>query len=227
MLDALDFFTASLTVTELAAEFHRANSEITWGITLVLMLRSAGAILFGLCSDRFGRKWPFVANLVLFSVLELGTGFCRTYSQFLACRALFGIAMGGIYGNAAAMALEDVPLEARGLMSGAYQAGYPIGYLFTTVFSRALVNTTPQTWRSLFWFTAGLPIPVIIWRLLLPETMAYRERELMRASATATTASFFKEGAYAIKNHWLTLTYLVLLMAGCNYMASPLPLYIL
>ena len=50
--DAFDFFTVSLTVEELAEEFSTpekeyANSYITWGITLVLMLRSVGSIIFG------------------------------------------------------------------------------------------------------------------------------------------------------------------------------------
>ena len=50
--DAFDFFTVSLTVEELAAEFSTPekeykNSDITWGITLVLMLRSVGSIIFG------------------------------------------------------------------------------------------------------------------------------------------------------------------------------------
>jgi SHS family lactate transporter-like MFS transporter len=40
--DAFDFFTVSLTVTDLAKTFDRENSDITWGITLVLMLRSVG-----------------------------------------------------------------------------------------------------------------------------------------------------------------------------------------
>jgi SHS family lactate transporter-like MFS transporter len=97
--DAFDFFTVSLTVPELAEEFGKTNTDITWGITLVLMLRSVGAIIFGIAADRWGRKWPFVVNNILFIILELGTGFCYTYSQFLACRALFGIAMGGLYGN--------------------------------------------------------------------------------------------------------------------------------
>lgn len=66
------------------------------------MLRSVGSIIFGLAADRYGRKWPFIVNNLLFIVLELGTGFCSTYNQFLAVRALFGIAMGGLYGNAAA-----------------------------------------------------------------------------------------------------------------------------
>ena len=46
--DAFDFFTVSLTVTELAEEFDKANSQITWGITLVLMFRSVGAVIFGM-----------------------------------------------------------------------------------------------------------------------------------------------------------------------------------
>lgn len=116
--DSFDFFTVTLTVTDIAKTFNRSNSDITWGITLVLMLRAVGAISFGIVSDRWGRKWPFVMNNLLFIALELGTGFCQTYEQFLAVRALFGIAMGGLYGNATATALEDCPDAARGIISG-------------------------------------------------------------------------------------------------------------
>lgn len=45
--DAFDFFTVSLTVEELAEEFDKKPSQITWGITLVLMFRSVGAVVFG------------------------------------------------------------------------------------------------------------------------------------------------------------------------------------
>jgi SHS family lactate transporter-like MFS transporter len=65
---------------------------------------------YRIASDRYGRKWPFIVNNVLFIILELGTGFAQTYEQFLGVRALFGIAMGGLYGNAAATALEDCPM---------------------------------------------------------------------------------------------------------------------
>lgn len=50
--DAFDFFTVSLTVSDLAAQFDKSKKDITWGITLVLMFRSVGAITFGLASDR-------------------------------------------------------------------------------------------------------------------------------------------------------------------------------
>ena len=65
------------------------------GLTVTLMLRSVGALIFGTVSDRYGRKWPMIINLTLFIFLELASGFCNTLSQFLAVRSLYGIAMGG------------------------------------------------------------------------------------------------------------------------------------
>ncbi|KAI1026571.1 hypothetical protein LB505_000648 [Fusarium chuoi] len=69
--DAFDFFSVSLTVTSLSKTFDKSKTDITWGITLVLMFRSVGSIAFGIASDRYGRKWPFVVNNLLFIVLEL------------------------------------------------------------------------------------------------------------------------------------------------------------
>ncbi|KAF4217023.1 hypothetical protein CNMCM8980_003990 [Aspergillus fumigatiaffinis] len=218
--DAFDFFTVSLTTSQLAKEFDKSISDITWGITLVLMLRSVGAITFGIAADRWGRKWPFVVNNILFIVLELGTAFCQTYKQFLACRALFGIAMGGLYGNAAATALEDCPMEARGIVSGLLQQGYAFGYLLATAFARALVDTTPHGWRPFYWFAACPPVLIIAFRLCLPETEAFRQRQAIRAEVRGgVTSTFFEEGKVALKRHWLLLVYLVLLMAGFNFMS--------
>lgn len=211
-----------MTTTEIAKSFNRSVTDITWGITLVLMLRSVGSIIFGIASDRWGRKWPFIVNNILFIVLELATGFCKDYSSFLAVRALFGIAMGGMVGNAYATALEDCPVEARGIMSGLLQEGYAFGYLLAVAFARALVDTTPHGWRPLYWFGACPPVLIIIFRLFLPETRAFRQRQETRQEIRGGIAgSFISEGKVALKRHWLILIYLVLLMAGFNFMVSP------
>ena len=55
--DAFDFFTVSLTVSQLAHQFGKSTTDITWGITLVLMFRSVGSTIFGIAADRYGRKW--------------------------------------------------------------------------------------------------------------------------------------------------------------------------
>ncbi len=127
--------------------------------------------------------------------------------------------MGGLYGNAAATALEDCPEAARGLISGMLQQGYAFGYLLATVFSRGLVDTTPHGWRPLFWFGACPPVLIIIFRLCLPETKSYQEREAVRHEKGDLTGTFLAEGRIVLKRHWALLTYLVLLMAGFNFMA--------
>ncbi|KAI1173228.1 major facilitator superfamily domain-containing protein [Nemania sp. FL0916] len=217
--DAFDFFTVSLTTTQLATTFGKDVTDISWGITLVLMLRSVGSIIFGIAADRYGRKWPFIVNNLLFIVLELATGFTQTYSQFLAARALFGIAMGGLYGNAAATALEDIPDEARGLLSGMLQQGYATGYLLAVVFARGLVDTTPHGWRPLYWFGAVPPVIFIIFRYFMPETNTYIAHQELRRANGSIGKTFIQEGRVALKRHWLILIYLVLLMAGFNFMS--------
>lgn len=183
------------------------------------MFRSVGSTIFGIAADRYGRKWPFIVNNILFIVLELGTGFTQTYPQFLAVRALFGIAMGGLYGNAAATALEDCPDAARGLISGMLQQGYAFGYLLAVVFARGLVNTTSHGWRPLFWFGACPPVIFIICRFFLPETNTYLERQAVREGSDNVGKTFLREGRVALKKHWALLAWMVLLMAGFNFMS--------
>jgi SHS family lactate transporter-like MFS transporter len=127
--------------------------------------------------------------------------------------------MGGLYGNAAATALEDCPEAARGIISGMLQQGYAFGYLLATAFSRGLVNTTSHGWRPLFWFGACPPVLIIIFRLCLPETHTFRARQALRAQQGSLAGTFLSEGRVALKRHWLLLIYLVLLMAGFNFMS--------
>jgi MFS transporter, SHS family, lactate transporter len=161
-----------------------------------------------------------VCDLSLLIILELATGFCQTYAQFLAVRALFGIAMGGIYGNAAATAIEDCYEEARGLLSGIFQSGYAVGYLLAVVFWEASEGTQ-YGWRSLFWLSAAIPVLLIIVRVPLPETKAYQDRIHYRGER-AGMRSVVAEAKVAMRRHWLLLIYLVLLAAGFSFMVSVL-----
>jgi SHS family lactate transporter-like MFS transporter len=88
-------------MSELAAQFGKTTAQIAEAITLTLLFRSLGAVIFGIAADRYGRKWTLVINLILICVFEIGSGLCNTYEQFLGVRAMFGIVMGGIWGQAA------------------------------------------------------------------------------------------------------------------------------
>ncbi|KDQ51274.1 hypothetical protein JAAARDRAFT_536713 [Jaapia argillacea MUCL 33604] len=223
--DAIDFFSVSLSVTRLQEQFGKSTHAITTSITLTLLFRSLGAVIFGIISDRFGRKWPLVINLLIVSVLELGSGFVNTFNEFLAVRSLFGIGMGGIWGLAASTALENLPVEARGLASGVLQQGYAVGYLLAAVIYLYLVPETPQTWRSLFWCASGISAFAACIRACLPESAVFlRAKEIERAkginrSAKRKTQIFFHETKEMLKTHWLLCIYAVLLMTGFNFLS--------
>ena len=54
---------------------------------------------------------------------------------------------------------------------------------------------------------------------MLPETKAYIERTKVRDASGGKGRTFIVEGKVALKRHWLLLIYLVLLMAGFNFMS--------
>ncbi|KAF9648136.1 MFS general substrate transporter [Thelephora ganbajun] len=221
--DAIDFFTVSLTLVNLQKQFNRSTHDLTTSITLTLLFRSAGAVIFGLLSDRFGRKWPLVVNLLLVAVLSLGSGFVHTFQQFLAVRSLFGIGMGGVWGLASATALENLPVEARGLASGILQQGYAVGYLIAAVVNLYLVPHT--TWRALFWTGAGVSAFAAVLRALLPESQVFlRARQEQKENGLgkptqSKTRIFFHEIKQMLLNHWLLAIYAVLLMSGFNFLS--------
>lgn len=229
--DALDYFSVSLNLHAIAESLDRSVSDLSWSITLVLMLRSVGALIFGALGDRYGRRWPLIINLAVLSVLQIGTGFVKNYQAFLGVRALFGCFMGGIFGNAAAFALDDCPAKARGTISGIFQQGYAFGYLLAVVFTRAIVDNSPKGWRAIFWFSSGPPVIMIAFLYYLNETdvaqqniarLKFKQQQDLDNGITHSKRDFFKLGANAkdaFRRYWLIMIYLVLAMAGFNFMS--------
>lgn len=199
-----------------------------------MLFRSLGAVIFGVLADRFGRKWTLVGNLVLICVFELATGFVNDFQAFLAVRALFGIAMGGIWGQSAATALENVPVQARGLLSGIVsvswllnnlhflisqlQQGYACGYLLAAVINLTVVQSSPYGWRSLYFIGAGFSLAAAIVRACLPESrqflLAREEAKERHQTSGQATKSFFREIGAMLKSNWIRCIWGICMMTG-------------
>ncbi|KAG5422330.1 JEN1 [Candida metapsilosis] len=222
-LDSMDFFCVSVSASEIAATLKVSVTDITWGVTLVLMLRSVGAIIFGIAADKFGRKWCYITICTLFIVVEIGTGFVQTYKQFLGVRAVFGILMGAMYPIAMVTAIEGQPTVARSVLSGLFLPGYSFGYILAMVFYRAFSGTYKEGegWRSLFWFSAGLSVLLITWRFMIPESpdfiklkekkRRYNEKNRVKHKLIDTSV------LQTLKTEWLLFIYLIFLYSGWNF----------
>jgi len=154
-LDAFDFFLLTFCLTTIAASFHTSRKEIEEAIFWTLAMRPVGAFLFGAMAEKLGRRPTLILNVVTFSAFELASALAPTLHTFLVCRALFGIAMGGVWGVGAALVLESLPAKNRGFFSGLLQEGYVCGnllaaLLFATLFPHLHGTGMLANWRVLF-----------------------------------------------------------------------------
>ncbi|KAI1074848.1 carboxylic acid transport protein [Whalleya microplaca] len=212
--DAFDFHALSIQTFKLSKYYDRSKTDITTAITLTLLLRSIGAAIFGLLGDRFGRKWPMVANMLILGLLQIATIYSATFQQFLAVRSLFGLFMGGVYGNAVAMALENCPTEARGLMSGIMQQGYSLGYVLAACANLG-VGAGIETWKTVFWVAAALSIGAGLLRCCFPESKQFREAKAVGHHITAS--DFWNETKAMLRKEWRMCVYCTILMTWFNY----------
>jgi len=205
-LDAFDYFLMVFVLKDIEKEFH-ASPEAGAGLLFVtLACRPIGALLFGLAADRYGRRLPLMVDVVLYSVLELASGFAPSLTALLVLRALFGVAMGGEWGLGASLALESAPAESRGLLSGILQQGYPVGYLLGAV---VYPFVEPNLgWRWMF-FVGVLPALLSLFiRSKVQESPVWERRERERLDWGAM-----------LRQHGGTFAYLVILMAAFNFMS--------
>jgi len=209
-LDALDFFFLTFVFAPVAHDFGRTIPQVTFAITITLMMRPLGAFIFGWLGDRFGRRVPLMIDIVFYSVIELLTAFAPNFGTFLLLRALFGIGMGGEWGLGASLAMESLPTPARGLFSGILQQGYAFGYLLAALVYWIVFPIFG--WRGLF-VAGALPALLVIYiRAHVPESPVW---ERNRASGRRMK---FDPRRFA-KKHGALLVYAALLMTAFNYMS--------
>src|SRR5213593_159377 len=208
-LDALDFFLVTFVLIPIGHDFGQTIPKVAFAITLTLMMRPVGALIFGLLGDKFGRRIPLMADIIFYSVMELCTAFAPNFTIFLILRALFGIGMGGEWGLGASLAMESLPTQTRGLFSGILQQGYAVGYLLA-----ALVYwiVFPHFgWRGSF-IAGALPAFLVIYiRARVPESPVW-QRDRVRQRPRLELSIF-------VRQHGALFIYAALLMTAFNYMS--------
>ncbi len=208
-LDAFDFFLLTFVIVPMAHNFGTSIAHLSYAITLTLAMRPVGAFLFGLLGDRFGRRLPLMIDIIFYSIMELLTAFAPNYTVLLIFRALYGIGMGGEWGLGASLAMESLPVHARGLFSGILQQGYAFGYLLAAVVYWLVFPFFG--WRGLF-VAGALPALLVLYiRARVPESPTWLRQK--------ATVDFWPKLAAIFQKHWLLFIYTILLMTAFNAMS--------
>jgi SHS family lactate transporter-like MFS transporter len=206
-LDAFDFFVVVMTLTAIGKEFGRSDTDMAKSITLTLMFRPVGALIFGLLADRYGRRLPLMLDLLFYSLVEVLSGFATSYWSFMVLRALFGIGMGGEWGVGASLVMEKVPVRLRGVLSGLLQQGYAAGSLLAAL---CYLFVFPHWgWRPMF-FIGGLPA-----LLALYVRFQVKESEVWQRTRHHDWSGLGR----AIVSYWKLFFYIWLLMTMMNFVS--------
>jgi MFS family permease len=156
---------------------------------LAFFARPVGAIVFGHYGDRIGRKSTLVASLMLMGASTLLIAFLPTYAMvgwvapLLLCVLRFGqgFGLGGEWGGAALLAVENAPPGWKSRFGMFPQLGAPVGFVAANGLFLLLglglsdAEFTSWGWRIPFLFSALL-VGLGLWvRLKIGETPDFQE----------------------------------------------------
>lgn len=213
-MDAFDYFLVVLVYADIATTFHHTKTDVAFLTTATLAMRPVGALLFGLWADRVGRRVPLMVDVSFYSVIGFLCAFAPNFTVLVILRLLYGIGMGGEWGLGAALSMEKVPAERRGVFSGLLQEGYAFGYLLASVAALVVMNWLGLSWRWLFGLSIIPALISLIIRYRVKESEVWEAaQDSMRLTKTRIRDVL---GNPAIVRRFV---YLVLLMTAFNWMS--------
>jgi len=162
-------------------------SLATFGIAFIA--RPFGSALFGHFGDRVGRKTTLVAALLTMGLSTFAIGVLPTYATIgvaaplllALCRFGQGLGLGGEWGGAVLLAVENAPPGKRAWYGMFPQLGAPIGFLISGGVFLTLTKWLTDArffafgWRIPFIASSALVLVGLYVRLAITETPVFRD----------------------------------------------------
>jgi len=154
---------------------------------LAFVARPIGSAIFGHFGDRIGRKATLVAALLTMGLSTVVIGLLPTYARIglmapallALCRLGQGLGLGGEWGGAVLLAIENAPTGKRAWYGMFPQLGAPLGFLIATSLFVWLDHRMSDAaffawgWRVPFIASSVLVVVGLWMRLRLTETPAF------------------------------------------------------
>jgi EmrB/QacA subfamily drug resistance transporter len=179
----LAMFMGSLDQTIVGTAMPRIVSDLggfrqyTW-ITTIYIITSAIAIpITGKLTDMYGRKYFYIAGLVIFVLSSLLCGLSNLMTLLIIWRGLQGIGGGMMMANAFTVIGDLFPPAERGKYQGLMSANFAISSIIGPILGGFITDTISWHWV----FFVNVPIGVAIISLFIfyfphikPETTKHR-----------------------------------------------------
>lgn len=189
-LEGYDFTNIASALIFLVPYFALNAVQISFLAISTYVGTFIGAWCVGYLADRFGRKFMYTWDIVLYGAFAILSALSFNYGMLLFCRAALGFGIGADQALSFTIIAEFAPNRARGRLNAStwimWTVGslltYAISYLFLPVFG-------PNTWRFLFALSVIPAAIVLIKRRALPESPRWLLQHGRREEAEAVAAS--------------------------------------
>lgn len=189
-------------------------------LALALVARPLGSVIFGYFGDKIGRKKTLIASLLTMGLSTVAIGLLPTYADIGIWAAVFlcifrigqGIGLGGEWGGAALVAVENAPARQRAWFGTFPQLGAPIG-LFTAnavffVISAVIGHEAMVAWGWRIPFIASLLLVAVglYMRLTLHESAVFETAKQQGKTQGSPIKEVFKNNSLQILQGTLMMT---------------------
>jgi multidrug resistance protein len=172
-LSPISSTTVLSAVPEVAKQFQTTGSIINLTNALYLVAMGLSPMFWGPISQVFGRRWPCIFSLILFTAFSIGTALSPNLASFFVFRVLTAF-QGTSMLIIGSSCIGDMykPVE-RGTALGWFLSGALIGPALGPLIGGVIV--TYRSWRVIFWLQSALAgCGLVLVSLVLPETLAYK-----------------------------------------------------
>lgn len=178
LLSSLDQSIVGTAMPTIVGELNGVEHQ-GWVITIYILAIAIVMPLYGKFGDLWGRRWPFLIAISLFTLASAGAGFSQTFHELVIWRGIQGLGGGGLIILSQAIIADIVPAKERGKYMG------PMGALFgVSAVAGPLLGglfTDHADWRWCFWINIpiGLAALVTAWfTLKLPSHRSGRKLDV-------------------------------------------------
>jgi putative MFS transporter len=191
--DGYDLYVAGGVLASLIQTKFSTLPQNLQFISLTFVGMTVGSLITGFVGDRYGRRFTYQINLLIFGLASLAAAFAQDMPQLIACRFVQGLGLGAEIVVGYSTMTEFVPPQTRGrwlsMMAFIVVAGFPatalLGYLIIPNFG----------WRPMF-VLAGIG-SLIVWYLRknLPESPRWLEAQGRNEEAESLMQAIETEAA--------------------------------
>jgi len=189
VFDFYDLVLFTFLLIPIGAQLQLSNVELSFTLGASLAATAIGGIIFGVLSDRFGRRSVLQWTILTYSVGTFLSGFASSLELLLVFRVVTGLGVGGEWATGQTFVGESFPANVRGRYSAIMQTGAPVGILLASLVGGFLEPAVG--WRMCF-FVSILPALLVVFvRKQLPESDIWLEHRRMGGSGLDVRQSKF------------------------------------